>query len=137
MRLLKMTSSGTLHLSVSNRTVQCFPIATTLAPGDVHVHLCVRFVQQLSQLAVTHKYDQNNENGLCDAVDQQNFFCNNPRASCTCMSENCATTAMSSRLVCFNIHCALELYMWQSRVENKHYSVAYFDRIRVFKALYP
>ena len=28
------------------------------------------------------------------------------------------------------------VYMWQSRVENEHYFVAYFDRIRVFKAPY-
>ena len=28
-------------------------------------------------------------------------------------------------------------YMWQSRVENERYSVAYFDRIRVFNAPYP
>ena len=28
------------------------------------------------------------------------------------------------------------LHMWQSRVDNEHYSIAYFDRIRVFKAPY-
>ena len=28
------------------------------------------------------------------------------------------------------------IHVWQSRVENEHYSVAYFDRIRVFKAPY-
>ena len=27
-------------------------------------------------------------------------------------------------------------YMWQSRVENKYYSVAYFDHVRTFKVLY-
>ena len=27
-------------------------------------------------------------------------------------------------------------YMWQSRVENEHYSVVYFDRTRAFTALY-
>ena len=27
------------------------------------------------------------------------------------------------------------MHMWQSRVEIKHYSVAYFDRITVFEAL--
>ena len=26
--------------------------------------------------------------------------------------------------------------MWQSQVENEHYSVAYFDRTRAFTALY-
>ena len=26
-------------------------------------------------------------------------------------------------------------YMWQSRVEIEHYSVAYFDRIAAFEAL--
>jgi len=26
-------------------------------------------------------------------------------------------------------------YMWQSRVEIEHYSVAYFERITAFKAL--
>ena len=28
------------------------------------------------------------------------------------------------------------MYMWQSRVENEHYSVAYFDRTRAFTTLY-
>ena len=28
-----------------------------------------------------------------------------------------------------------EHYMWQSRVEIEHYSVAYFDHIAVFEAL--
>jgi len=27
------------------------------------------------------------------------------------------------------------MYMWQSQVEIKHYSIAYFDRITVFEAL--
>ena len=27
------------------------------------------------------------------------------------------------------------LYMWQSRVEIEHYSIAYFDRVTVFEAL--
>ena len=27
------------------------------------------------------------------------------------------------------------IYMWQSRVEIEHYSVAYFDRVAAFKAL--
>ena len=27
------------------------------------------------------------------------------------------------------------MHLWQSRVENKHYSVAYFDLVRTFKAL--
>ena len=36
------------------------------------------------------------------------------------------------------MHVQLELsnqYMWQSRVNIEHYSVAYFDRIAVFEAL--
>ena len=28
------------------------------------------------------------------------------------------------------------MHMWQSRVENKHYSVAYFDRTRALTTLY-
>ena len=28
-----------------------------------------------------------------------------------------------------------ETYMWQSRVEIEHYSIAYFDRIAAFEAL--
>ena len=28
------------------------------------------------------------------------------------------------------------IHLWQSRVENERYSVAYFDRIRMFKVLY-
>ena len=32
----------------------------------------------------------------------------------------------------FQIHSG---YMWQSRVEIEHYSVAYFDRVTGFKAL--
>ena len=28
------------------------------------------------------------------------------------------------------------MYMWQSQVEIKHYSVAYFDHITAFKVLY-
>ena len=28
------------------------------------------------------------------------------------------------------------MYMWQSRIENEHYSVAYFDHTRTFTTLY-
>ena len=36
---------------------------------------------------------------------------------------------------CMYIHMS-NSHMWQSRVEIEGYSVAYFDRIDVFKALY-
>ena len=42
---------------------------------------------------------------------------------------------MSSFLYAYPIALCMYLYMWQSRVEIEHYSVAYFDRIAVFKAL--
>ena len=32
-------------------------------------------------------------------------------------------------------HWYIYIYMWQSRVEIEHYSVAYFDRVAAFKAL--
>ena len=41
---------------------------------------------------------------------------------CTCM--------------CICVYYVCDVYMWQSQVENKHYSVAYFNRTRAFKALY-
>ena len=34
------------------------------------------------------------------------------------------------------MEAAIHMYMWQSRVEIKHYSVAYFDHITAFKVLY-
>ena len=34
------------------------------------------------------------------------------------------------------IHVYIYIYMWQSWVEIEHYSVAYFDRITAFEALY-
>ena len=33
-------------------------------------------------------------------------------------------------------HRGLRNYMWQSRVEIEYYSIAYFDRVIVFKAPY-
>ena len=33
------------------------------------------------------------------------------------------------------VHNYVYIYMWQSRVEIQHYSVAYFDRVIVFEAL--
>ena len=34
-------------------------------------------------------------------------------------------------------HIQTELYMWQSRVEIKDYSVAYFECIAAYKVWYP
>ena len=42
---------------------------------------------------------------------------------------------MSSFLYAYPIALCMYLYMWQSRVEIEHYSVAYFDRIAAFEAL--
>ena len=35
-----------------------------------------------------------------------------------------------------SVEAAIFMYMWQSRVEIEHYSVAYFDRITAFEVLY-
>jgi len=32
-------------------------------------------------------------------------------------------------------HMYIYMHMWQSHVQNEHYSVAYFDRIAAFEAL--
>ena len=38
---------------------------------------------------------------------------------------------------CGNVNCAHKnlnaIHMWQSRVENEHYSVSYFDRVSAFE----
>ena len=54
---------------------------------------------------------------------------------------SCDVTTVVSRFlmqwerVCYNSKSVQLPYMWQSRVEIKHYSVVYFDRIAAFKAL--
>ena len=42
--------------------------------------------------------------------------------------------ARKTALKCIKVQCNVQ-YMWQSRVEIEHHSVAYFDRITVFKVL--
>ena len=49
----------------------------------------------------------------------------------------CSTSALSHHSLLFSRLTHIILYhMWQSRVENEHYSVAYFDPTRAFTTLY-
>ena len=51
-----------------------------------------------------------------------------------CVPTTCAYTIYTHHILC-NIHLHMYTYMWQSRVEIEHYSVACFDRIAAFEAL--
>ena len=51
---------------------------------------------------------------------------------------NYANYTVVEWMVCTCVNNTLDsvLYMWQSRVENEQYSVAYFDRITALKTRY-
>ena len=54
----------------------------------------------------------------------------------TCRWATLRLITMTSLPVANNVHYTDCIHMWQSRVEIEHYSVAYFERITAFKALY-
>ena len=56
--------------------------------------------------------------------------------SCFRNSRNKASSSPLSNFECKIIPCTLQYYMWQSWVEIEHYSVAYFQCVTAFEALY-
>ena len=49
---------------------------------------------------------------------------------------NCASIPFVGIVVPLNLYGIMQqIYMWQSQVEIKHYSVAYFNRIIAFEVL--
>ena len=77
-------------------------------------------------------------NGLCIRAAAQ-YFCNGSITPAGFkFTELHASTLATILMHSWPTDCSYMLkdYMWQSRVEIKGYSVAYFDRITAFEALY-
>ena len=54
---------------------------------------------------------------------------------CVCVGGKVGRLMKKQTWVMWCVYMLVNMYMWQSQVEIEHYSVAYFVRIAVFKAL--